>query len=346
MGKNINAPKPIKAFFNSFSQVVFVENIISGFLIMAAFFVWSYEVSNWHIGILAVVAAIVGNVTAKVLSIDDDTIASGLCGFCPVLVGAGAAVFYSVAGKDANGAIIVATGSQLMGAYIIAILGSILVVPLQLIINGLCGKLGLPGFTLPFIVMTWFLILVSQGSGLLTACGWMNGVPVAGGLVGVAAEGAAPAAAATFGSIDWVKALTLGLSEIYIMDTVIGSILIFLGFAIDNWKNAIKIALVIVATILLGIAFQVSGGTLNAGVFTYNAILVLMGMETFSKNKDNPARYWTLIVLGIVTVALVDYSLPSIVGTFGLSNLTFPFVLVTWGLLFLEQQLPEKWFAK
>lgn len=331
MGKNINAPKPIKAFFNSFSQVVFVENIISGFLIMAAFFVWSYEVSNWNIGILAVVAAIVGNVTAKFLAIDDDTIAAGLCGFCPVLVGAAAAVFFAQDGG-------------ILDAYIIAILGSILVVPLQMIINGLCGKLGLPGFTMPFIAMTWFLILVSQGSGLLTACNWMKDVPVAGGLVG-AAGGTAPVAA-TFANIDWTKALTLGLSEIYIMDTVIGSALIFLGFAVDNWKNAIKIAGVIVATILLGIAFRVDVNTLNAGVFTYNAILVLMGMETFSKNKDNAARYWTLIVLGIVSVVLVDYSLPSIVNTFGLSNLTFPFVLVTWGLLFLEQHLPEKWFAK
>lgn len=331
MGRNINAPKWVRAFFNSFSQVVFVENIISGFLILAAFFVWSYEVSNYHIAILAIVAAIVGNLTAKAMGTSDDTIASGLSGFCPVLVGAAAAVFFAQDGI-------------IIDAYIVAVLGSILTVPLQMIINGLCGKLGLPGFTLPFIVMTWFIILVSQNSSLLTACSWMKEVPVAGALVG--AEGAVAPAAATFATIDWTKALTLGLSEIYIMDTVIGSILIFLAFAIDKWQNAIKIALVIVATILLGVAFQVSGGTLNAGVFTYNAILVLMGMETFSKNKDNPGRYWTLIVIGIVSVVMVDYALPSIVGTFGLSNLTFPFVLVTWGLLFLEQQLPEKWLAK
>lgn len=331
MGKDINAPKWVKAFFHSFSQVVLVENVISGLLILAAFFVWSWEVGNWNIGIIAVVAAIVGNVTAKLLGNDDDAIAAGLFGFCPVLVGAAAAVYFAQDGI-------------LLDAYIVAILGSILVVPLQMIINGLCGKLGLPGFTMPFIAMTWFFVLISQSTGILTACGWMNTTPVAGALVG--AEGAAAPVAATFGNIEWLNALSKGFGEVYLLDTVIGSGLIFLAFAIDKWQNAIKLVGVVLVTIVLAVAFQASAGTLNAGVFTYNSILVLMGMETFSKNKDNPARYWTLVIIGLVSVALVDYALPSIVGTFGLSNLTFPFVLVTWGLLFLEQQLPEKWLAK
>ena len=322
MGKNINFPKPVKAFFHSFSQVVLVENVISGLLILAAFFVWSFEVSNFHIAALAIVAAIVGNVTAKLIGCDEGAITSGLFGFCPVLVGAAAAVFYTFEGG-------------VMDAYIVAILGSILVVPLQIIINGLCAKLGLPGFTMPFIAMTWFFVLVSQGAGILTACGWCGTTPVAGGLVGTGAA----AEAATFANIEWVNALTKGFGEVFLLDTVIGSLLIVAAFAIDDIKNVIKLALVVLFTIVFAVAFQASAGTLNAGVFTYNSILVLMGMEVFSKNKDNPTKYWLLVLLGLVSVGLVDYALPSIVGTFGLSNLTFPFVLVTWGLLFLEQKL-------
>lgn len=322
MGKNINFPKPVKAFFHSFSQVVLVENVISGLLILAAFFVWSFEVSNFHIAALAIVAAIVGNVTAKLIGCDEGAITSGLFGFCPVLVGAAAAVFYTFEGG-------------VMDAYIVAILGSILVVPLQIIINGLCAKLGLPGFTMPFIAMTWFFVLVSQGAGILTACGWCGTTPVAGGLVGTGAA----AEAAAFSNIEWVNALTKGFGEVFLLDTVIGSLLIVAGFAIDDIKNVIKLALVVVFTIVFAVVFQASAGTLNAGVYTYNSILVLMGMEVFSKNKDNPTKYWLLVLLGLVSVGLVDYALPSIVGTFGLSNLTFPFVLVTWGLLFLEQKL-------
>ena len=80
MGKDINAPSCLKAFLHSFSQVVFVENIISGFLILAGIFVFSYEINNFDIGILAVIGAIIGNVTAKLLGNDENAIVSGLFG--------------------------------------------------------------------------------------------------------------------------------------------------------------------------------------------------------------------------------------------------------------------------
>lgn len=334
MGKDINAPMPIAAFFHSFSQVVLVQNVISGVLIIGAFFAMAFfhqdaALRNPHVAILPIIAAIVGNVTAKILGNDDQAISDGLFGFCPVLVGAAAAVFYTYDGAPIDG-------------YVVAIVGSILVVPLQMIIGNLCGRLGIPGFTMPFIAMTWFMLLVSTGSGLLTGCGWTASAPIAGAL----ADGAAAPAAFAFSEINWVNVLTLGYCEVYILDTVIGGILILLAFAVDSWKNAIKLIFVTLFVVAMVFLFQGSVSTLNAGVFTYNAILVLMGMEVFSKNKDNPGRYWTLVILGLISVVLVDMALPAIVGTFGLSNLTFPFVLVTWGLLLLEQQLPEKFMAK
>jgi len=310
MGKNIDtAPKWIKAFFHSFSQVVLVENVISGALILASFFVFSWQVSNWNIGIIAIVAAIVGNVTAKLLGNDDDAIAAGLFGFNPVLVGLGAATFFT--GID---------------VYIVGILGSILVIPLTTVINKLCERKGLPGFTMPFIAMTWFFILVSFQTGLLDAVGRAGMlVSSSGGTIA--------------GTLEWPGLLTKGIGQIYLLESVYASLLILVAFAVDRWHLAIKIAMVILVTICLGLVFRVDIGLLNIGLFTYNSILVLMGMETFSKNKGNAVKYWLLVLLGLVVVVLVDYAAPTVLMPFALPTLTFPFVLVTWGLLYYEKHM-------
>ena len=307
MGKDINAPSWLKAFLHSFSIVVFVENIISGFLILAGIFVFSYEINNFDIGILAVIGAIIGNVTAKLLGNDENAIVSGLFGFNTVLVGIGAATFFK--GAD---------------AYIVGILGSVLTIPLTTVINNLCARLELPGFTMPFIAMTWFLILVSFQTNLLT-------VGRAGALSATKTLSTDP--------LVWSDVLTKGLGEIYLLDSMYASLLIFAAFAIDRWHLAIKIALTILATIGLGLLFKVDYVVLNLGLYTYNSILVLMGLETFSTSKKNPVKYALIVALGILTAVLVDYATPSVLGVFALPSLTFPFVLTTWGVLYFEKHL-------
>lgn len=314
-----NTPKPLKAFLHSFSQVVLVENVISGILIVAAIFIFSWEVSNWNIGLAAVVAAIVGNITAKVLGHDEGAICSGLFGFNPVLVGIGAATFFT--GID---------------VYIIAVLGSILVIPLITVINKICSRFGLPGLTMPFIAMTWFFILISFQTGLLTAVGREGTLVEVGAVSG--------AVVLNVNEVIWIDALTKGIGEIYLLDSVVASLVILVAFAIDRWHLAIKIAGAIVVSLIMGLIFDVDMWTLNMGLYTYNAILVLMGMETFSKNKDEGSfcrsnRYWLLVLLGLVFVCLVDYAMPTILMPMALPTLTFSFVLVTWGLLYFEQQL-------
>ncbi len=351
MGSKVNAPGWLKAFLHSFSQVVFVENIFSGILVIAAFAVWAWEIPNaaagtysslmvsnsWNIVILPVLAAIIGNVVAYFFANDKGAIASGLFGFNPVLIGCGAAVFF--AGPE---------------AYIVTIIASLLVTPVTTVINNLCSRKGVPGFTLPFIVMTWFFILVSYNTGLFQALGWSLGAPAMhakGAITQVtetlAASGTFEAAAAsTPATLSWVDALTKGFGEVWLLDTVIGSVLIFLAFALDRWKVALKLVVVVLITIGLGMALQVNTGTLNAGVYTYNGILVFMGMETFSKYKDNTPKFWLLVILGLVLAFLLDLALPVFFGQFGLPILTFPFVVATWAILYLEQHLSPDFMKK
>ena len=51
MGIDIKSlPKPIRAFFNGIGQVVFIENVIAGFLIFISFFIAGLEMNGWDFG--------------------------------------------------------------------------------------------------------------------------------------------------------------------------------------------------------------------------------------------------------------------------------------------------------
>ena len=144
----------------------------------------------------------------------------------------------------------------------------------------------------------------------------------------------------------WDGALTKGIGQIYFLDSVIASLMILVAFAIDRWHLAPKIAGVIVVGIAMTFIFQADLFLLSIGLYTYNGILVLMGMETFSKNKDNVPRYFVLVLFGLVLVSLVDFALPSLLNTFALPRLTFPFVFVAWVMLYFEQHLSADFLKK
>lgn len=335
MGKELPLPKPVNAFLHSFSQVVFIENNISGFLIMLAFFMaglfnlragtWHFsEFAGWNQGIIVIVAAIVGNVTAYAMGLDKDTITAGLFGFSPVLVGIGAAFFFG-AGIE---------------AYFVAILGSILVVPVTVVINNLFGRLGLPGFTLPFMVVTWLFVLVGFKAGFLNLLPGADGSMRSAALLVETPAEAALGFSKMFDSLIWEEVLTNGFGEIYLLDSVVASVIIFIAFLVDRWQNAVALVGVILSTIVIALVLQVNVDSLNLGLYSYNAILVYMGLVTFSTNKGkNHGKFWTLVAIGMVLVVLADCAVPAIMGTFGLTSLTFPFAIVTWALLYFEQRV-------
>ncbi len=302
----IDIPMPdwLKAFFHSFSQVIIIENVLSGILILAGIFV--YDI---NFGILSVIAAIVGNLTAKLIVNDDAAITSGLYGFSPVLIGIAGGLFF--------------TGTA---SFIVAILGSFFAVPLTVVLNNLLGRFNLGSYTLPFIVTTWFFILISFSSNLLQSS---------------TSAGLAQVSTLANDGLLFPDVLLKGIGEIFLLDSVWSSALILLGFAVDNWKIALEVVGVVLLTIAIGLLFQVDSNVLNMGLLTYNSILVLMGVEVFGLNKTEMGKYG-LILLGVLFAVLVDLAVLPVLGVFALPALTFPFVLTTWIILFFEQNLQPK----
>ncbi|MDR1774973.1 MAG: urea transporter [Actinomycetes bacterium] len=321
MGISINSktPKWLNAYFNSFSQVFFVENILTGMLVVISFIIYSAETGNWNMTIIPIIGCAVGNITAKIIGNDGDAISSGLFGFNPVLVCCAAALFF--------------TG---VPAYIVGIAGSIIAIPATTIINKVCARFGVPGFTMPFIATAWLFILLSFQTGLVPAPG-REGALVGQNILQNNTW------AANWAAFEWPKALTWGIGEIFPgVDTIWGGLVILLGIAIDRWDWAIKTAAAVVISLGIGYLMKADMGTLNAGLYTYCAILTFLGIETFASSKKTTVRYWALVLFALVLTVLTNFALATVLAPVALPCLTFPFVITTWCTLWFEQHLSKK----
>ncbi|MFN3888865.1 MAG: urea transporter [Beijerinckiaceae bacterium] len=86
---------------------------------------------------------------------------------------------------------------------------------------------------------------------------------------------------------------------------------------------------VVVAT-LTAIWLRVQDESLNAGLLGYNSILVGLALATFL--APGPLL-WLYVILGAVVSVIVTLGISNAVKAWGLTALTFPFVLTTWLLL-------------
>lgn len=200
----------LTAISHSFSQVVLLENKWSGFLIFGAIYL-----AAPRLAMLAFLAAILSYLFALYLGYEKDKLDAGLYGFSPVLIGIAAGVFF--------------TG---INSLIVCILGCLLCLFLTPLINRQAEKNQVPGLTLPFIVTTWLLILLSGSNRLFF-------VPGGGSLYESMNE---------FSSeLLFPDLLLKGFGEIFLLDDISASIMILLAFLVAGWQ---KVTLVIAAALV------------------------------------------------------------------------------------------------
>lgn len=348
MGIDIKAlPKPVRAFFNGIGQVVFIENVISGFLIFVSFFIAGLEMHNWNFAnwyswrplVFVFIGVNLANLTAYLMGADRDAITSGLFGFCPNLIAIGACTF---AGE----------GPNWWTSWIVLILGCILVVPTQIMINRFSGHFGLPGFTFPFIVMIWFFTMISFQTDLLS----FGNAPALASQT-VAANGLTGAGGSWMTGFDWSTmgwswgAMTPnhwglffanGFAEIYVIDGFIASLIIIVAYFWYKWQFALKACLAMLFSIGMGLLFGANMGVMGLALFGYSSILTVGALDTFCKSKINSGRYWFLFFLGLVLTSFINFAAPTVLGAFGLPSCTIAFVVAAWIMLVVEHFMVEQ----
>src|SRR6478672_5739011 len=121
------------------SQVIFIENVVSGVLILIAITIASYE-----LGIITLCSSLIGTVIGKIGGAPKNSVRSGLYGYNSVLTGIALMLFL--------------TGTS---RWMIALAGAVIAAIFSASMVHFMKNTVLPILTFPFIILTWFMLLVS-----------------------------------------------------------------------------------------------------------------------------------------------------------------------------------------
>ncbi|MES2006061.1 MAG: urea transporter [Bacteroidota bacterium] len=272
----------ISPFLKGIGQIMLQNNTWTGLFFLAGIFYGS-----WMMGIAALLAAVTGTLTAKLLRYDETEINNGLYGFSAALVGV-ALVFYF---------------QPTAFTWFAILLGSVLATMIQHFF--ISRKI--PGFTFPFILVTWlFLFLSHYFPALIQSRLPVTGVP----------------------DTNSFSVLSLGFGQVIFQGSSLAGILFLLGVLISQPIAAIYGIIAAVISGFIAYRLGVPVKDIYMGLLSYNAVLCAI---TFAGNKlENGLLAFAAVVLSVlIMVQMSEMNLPA---------LTFPFVLASWLVLFLQSQ--------
>jgi len=289
------------------AQVIFINNPISGLVLLGAFLVQSPSTA-----LLALLGAAAAHGTASQLGLEQGLRREGIYGFNGVLVGCAIAHFAQLDRPLAG----------LVWAALVLLGGALSTLLLEGLRRGVHRRTGLPPLTLPFCLITWALLaLGSLEPGAPLALAQPVALPEVGGV--------------------W-QAVALGLprsaGQVFLCSSLWSGLLVLLATALASPLAAalgLLGALVGMATALL------AGATPEAvaqGLWGYNGILVAIALGGIFYAP-------TLGSLAVALGGAVLATLLQLGWAGGpaqaLPSLTLAFVLATWAMqLLVRQALP------
>jgi urea transporter len=264
-------------------QIMLQENALTGLLFLIGVF---YD--GAVMGIAAILATACGTLTARLLQYDKAEIQKGLYGFSAALVGVAITFYFQ----------------PVLLAWVAIIIGSAMASLLQ----HLFMVKKIPVFTLPFVLVTWFIIYLFHHVYPVAPSNFLN-------------------AKATVGS-DFTAAVK-GYGQVIFQGSVFAGIIFFLGVFINS-----------PVSVLYGIGGSILGAALAAllsqpiegiemGLFGYNAVLCAI---VFAGDKPKNGIFALIAAILSVFVTLM-------MNKYGFVALTFPFVLATGITLIIKKYL-------
>lgn len=134
----------IDTLLHSYSQILFSENKGFGAVLLLSTFIHPYSGVNGLIGALCI------NFFAYILGYSRSRIRAGVFGFNGILFGMTVALFNR--------------GSEIQNGLFVIIF-SILLLVITVWVTGVFQKKSLPFLSLPYVIMTWIIILLNRGPG-------------------------------------------------------------------------------------------------------------------------------------------------------------------------------------
>ncbi|MCY7779618.1 urea transporter [Bacillus haynesii] len=296
----------ITASFKGISQVILIENVMTGFLILIAITIFSY-----YLGIIALLSAIIGTLVGKFGAADEKIINQGLLGYNSVLTG-------------------MALASFLNGPYIwlVALIGSAVAAIFTAAMMHFTKRTEVPILTFPFVILTWFILLASYK---------LTGIRLSSALI---PQDLTHWKLKIAGEVNLMDGIFHGIGQVFFLNNTVSGILIFLAVFWAGRK--LGLYAVIGNAVAIIIAFLLGGerSLITLGLYGYNAILTILAVSAVFKSEHNRFAFLSGIISACLTVpitaGLSTYLLP-----YGLPVLTMPFVLCSWLFLGARKVLPN-----
>jgi urea transporter len=296
----------ITASLKGISQVILIENAITGLLILIAITIESY-----YLGIIALLSAIIGTLVGKFGGVAEQTINQGLLAYNSVLTGMALALFLS-------------------GPYMwmIALVGSAIAAIFTATMMHFMQKTEIPILTFPFIILTWFILLASYK---------LKGIRLSPTLE---PQNLAYWELDISGEINVLKDIFNGIGQVFFLDNTISGIILFIAVFLGGKRLGFYAVLGNIVSILIAYFLGGEHTLIARGLYGYNAILTIIAVSAVFNHEHHRFALLSGIIAASLTVPITA-GLSTFLLPYGLPALTMPFVLCTWLFLGARKIMPN-----
>jgi urea transporter/Ca2+-binding EF-hand superfamily protein len=295
------------ALLRSLGQVIFINNPVSGLLLLLALLVQSLPMAAYTlIGIAA------ANVFARALGCEKESRRNGIFGFNGALVGSAIGAF----ADHGTGSSPLAWGLLVAGG---ACLTTLLVHTLG---RRLHAATGLPPLTLPFCLVTWLALALVRASGHPS--------------LQLVDPGPLPQAGGALQAL--LLALPRGFGQVFLLPGLASGLLVLAAVAAASPLAALVGLMGAAASAVAGLMAGADPNGVALGLWSYNGVLTAIAIGGTFYAPTGPS-----LLLALVAAAVAGLLSPGVAGLlpFGLPELSLPFILVTLAtLLLVRHALP------
>ncbi|MEL0537870.1 urea transporter [Staphylococcus debuckii] len=287
-----------RIILKNISQVILLDNIWTGLFILIGLFI-----GNWKVGLAALLSSILAYFLAPVTNYSKQEINDGLAGFNPVLTGVALTVFLVPGWRS----------------IIITLLAVVLTMPVGAAFRALLNRFDLPMLTMPYVFISWMFLFMSFQFEYVNA-----DVSI---LPSVVKE-----IQFSHQSINTILTFLDGFSEIFLVKSAIGGFIILIGIFIASRKAGIFAIIANIIGVIVVMMFGANHDEINAGLYGYNVILVILALGVTFKEASVFNKY-TSMLFGIIMTVVMHAGLVTWLKPFGLPVFTLPFIAATWMML-------------
>lgn len=288
------------------SQVILIENVVTGLIILIAI-----TISSLLLGVIALLSAMLGTLVGIIGGADRYKVNQGLFGFNSVLTGIALVEYIE---EPYN--------------YIIALIGAVVAAIFTAALMHLFNKIELPVLTFPFIVVTWLVLLASYKLNVFKISSELEPQSLAHLTLNIT------------GNINWVEGSFRGIGQVFFLTHALAGAILIIAVFIAGWRFGVYAILGNVFALIVAYILGGEHDLILMGLYGYNAILAIIAVSiTF--NED---LYRKTPVIGLLAACLtvpLMAGISSLLLPFGLPSLTMPFVLSTWIFIGARKVLPK-----